>query len=150
MRISSSTPLLFFFSHHFPHYLPCRLRGSLCSVESTCFVVTRLWQKTVVEKMNSDEEYEKYANERKREWGNTGELQEVGVRIPQLYFSSAPSPRARDFFNRSSCKISLLPRRSLFLFISSCEGFPPLPQLPYQLNGPRSHSSHFFRALLRA
>ena len=63
--------------------------------------------------MNPDEEYEKYANERKREWGNTGELQEVGVRIPHLYFS-APSPRARDFFNRSSCKISLLPRRSLF------------------------------------
>ena len=50
----------------------------------------------------------------RREWGNIGELKEVGVRIRHLDFSSAPSPRAPDFFNRSSCKISLLPRRSLF------------------------------------
>ena len=35
-------------------------------------------------------------------------------------------------------------------FISSREGFPPLPQLPYQLNAPRPHSSHFFGVLLRA
>ena len=41
-------------------------------------------------------------------------------------------------------------RNDRALFISSREGFPPLPQLPYQLNAPRPHTSHFFRALLRA
>ena len=41
-------------------------------------------------------------------------------------------------------------RNDRVLFISSREGFPPLPHLPYQLNAPRPQSSHFFRALLRA
>ena len=35
VRIGSSTPPLFFFSHHYPHYSPRPLRGALCSADST-------------------------------------------------------------------------------------------------------------------
>ena len=51
--------------------------------------------------------------------------------------------------NTVKSRLFQVSRNESVLFISSRQGFPPLPQLPYRLNAPPPHSSHFFRVLLK-
>ena len=51
------------------------------------------------------------------------------------------------FLDTVKSRLFQVSRNERVLFISSQEGFPPLPQLPYRLNAPPHLSSHFFRAL---
>ena len=54
------------------------------------------------------------------------------------------------YYNTVMSRLFQVSRNERVLFISSHEGFPPLPQLPYRPNAPSQLSSHFFRALRRA